>query len=49
VDFFFGMWSLAPKSNDPAELMRTVGMVSGVGVGLGTVMIVLGLIGRKRS
>ena len=47
--FFFGMWSLAPKSNDPVELMRTVGMVSGVGVGLGTVMIVLGLIGRKRS
>jgi hypothetical protein len=47
--FFFSMWSLAPKSNDPAELMRPVGMVSSVGVGLGIVMIVLGLIRRKRS
>jgi hypothetical protein len=46
--FFLSMWSLAPQSNDPAALMRTVGMVSGGGVGLGTVMIVFGLTRRKQ-
>jgi len=47
VGFFFFMLSTAPKSNDPVALMRTVGTVSGVVVGLAFVMIVVGLIGRK--
>ena len=45
--FFFWMSALAPRSNDPAELMRIVGMVAGGGAGLGTAMIVFGLIRRK--
>ena len=41
------MLSMAAKSNDPVALMRTVGTVSGVVCGLGFVMIVIGLIGKK--
>jgi hypothetical protein len=38
--------TLAPKSNDPAAMMQTVGEVAGVLVGLGAVMMVVGLIGK---
>jgi hypothetical protein len=49
VAFFFAMGTIAPRSNDPVDLMRTVGQVSG-GVGaLGLVMFVFGLIGRRQS
>ena len=47
VAFFFGMQTMAPKSTDPVELMRTVGQVSGVAAGIGLVMILIGLIGRR--
>jgi uncharacterized protein (TIGR03382 family) len=48
VAFFVSMQSAAPRSNDPAALMQTVGQVSG-GVGaLGLVMLGVGLIGRRR-
>ena len=47
VGFFLFMLSTAPKSTDPVALMRTVGTVSGVVGGLGLVMIVIGLIGKK--
>lgn len=47
VGFFVGMGTLAPKSNDPVALMQTVGQVSGVVGGIGLVMMVFGLIGRK--
>jgi uncharacterized protein (TIGR03382 family) len=48
VAFFVGMQGAAPRSNDPAALMQTVGQVSG-GVGaLGLVMLGFGLIGRRR-
>ena len=47
VIFYFFMLSMAPKSNDPAELMRIVGTVSGVVGGLAMAMIVVGLIGKK--
>jgi hypothetical protein len=46
--FFFIMLGMAPKSNDPAELMRTVGEVSGVVGGIGVVMALLGLVGTGR-
>ena len=46
--FFFYMLSIAPKSNDPKALMQIVGQVSGVGGGIGIVMSVVGLIGKKR-
>ena len=46
--FFIGMADMSPRSNDPGALMETVGQVSGVFAALGLVMIVLGLIGRRR-
>lgn len=46
--FFAGMLTMAPKSNDPAALMQTVGQVSGVVCGLALVMIFFGLIGTRR-
>ena len=45
--FFLLMLTLAPKSNDPVEMMRVVGQVSGVVVGLAIAMIVGGQIGTK--
>jgi hypothetical protein len=45
--FFFVMLSVAPKSNDPVALMQTVGRVAGAVGGLGLVMIVIGVIGKK--
>jgi hypothetical protein len=46
--FFIGMLLLlAPKSNDPASMMRTVGQVSGVLAGLGVALLAAGLIGKK--
>lgn len=47
IGFFAYMTSIASSSNDPQELMRTVGMVSGGVGGLAVVLVVLGLIGRK--
>ena len=45
--FFFFFLSLAPKSNDPAVLMQTVGQVSGVVGAIGLVIVVFGLVGKK--
>ena len=47
LGFYFFMLSVASTSTDPAALMRTVGMISGVVVGVSLVMILLGLIGKK--
>jgi len=44
---FLFMLDMAPKSNDPATLMRTVGQVSGVVGGIALVMIAFGLLGQK--
>jgi hypothetical protein len=40
---------LAPQSNDPAEVMRIAGQASGVAVGVGVVMLLLGVIGKKQA
>lgn len=45
--FFFYMLSIASKSNDPKALMQIVGQVPGVVGGIGIVMSVVGLIGKK--
>lgn len=45
--FFVWMLSMASKSSDPAALMRTVGQVCGVAGGVGLVLVVLGLLGKK--
>lgn len=47
IAFFLFFLSIASKSNNPAELMRTVGTVSGVVIGIGVAMIVVGRIGSK--
>jgi hypothetical protein len=47
--FFFYMSTLTPRSNNPAEMMQTVGMVSGGAAGLGVAMILFGVLRRKRT
>ena len=47
VAFFLGMQTTAPRSTDPVELMRTVGLVSGVAGGIGLMMVIIGLVGRR--
>ena len=47
LGFYFFMLSIALKSTDPVTLMQTVGTVTGVGVGISLVMIIIGLIGKK--
>ena len=47
VAFFFLMLSVAPRSNNPTEMLRTVGTVSGVVGGLALAMMVGGLIGKR--
>jgi hypothetical protein len=50
IAFFFGMGAmLAPKSNDPAAMMQTVGTVSGAVGGIGLVMVVFGALRKKRG
>ena len=45
--FLYAMTAMAPHSNDPTAMMRTVGQVSGAVGGISIVMIVFGLIGRR--
>ena len=47
VGFFFFMLTITPQSTDPVVLMQTVGMVSGTVIGISTVLILIGLIGKK--
>jgi len=46
--FYLAMLPTAIKSNDPAAVMQTVGQVAGIVGAIGLVMIVVGLIGRRR-
>ena len=45
--FFCYMLSIASTSNDPKALMQIVGQASGVVAGIGIVMSLVGLIGKK--
>jgi hypothetical protein len=47
IAFYLFMLSIASRSNDPVELMRTVGTVSGVVGGLAIAMAIVGLVGKK--
>jgi hypothetical protein len=47
VAFFLFFLSIASKSNNPADLMRTVGTVSGAVIGVAVAMIAVGLIGKE--
>ena len=46
--FFIAMLDMAPKSTDPKELLRIVGMVSGVVGAIGALLVLFGLVGRRR-
>jgi hypothetical protein len=46
--FFLYMLSIQHRSNDPAAMMQTVGMVSGGIAGLALIMLVLGLLGIRK-
>jgi hypothetical protein len=49
LGFFFYMGAaLAPKSNDPAVMMQTVGEVSGAVGAIGIVMILFGVFKKRR-
>lgn len=47
VAFFLFFLSIAGKSNDPAALMRTVGTVTGVAIGIGVAMVAAGTFGKR--
>ena len=49
VVFFVLMSALAPQSTDPAALLRLVGQVSGAVGGVSLVLILFGLIGKKKQ
>jgi hypothetical protein len=49
IAFFGGMALAAGRSNDPVAMMQTVGTVSGLAGGLGAVMAVFGIIGRRAA
>ena len=46
--FFLYMESIASRSNDPATMLQTVGMVSGGVGGLALAMILFGWIGKRK-
>jgi hypothetical protein len=48
IGFFLYMLTFAPRSNDPATMMQTVGEVSGAIGAIGLVMIVAGALRRRR-
>ena len=45
--FFAGMTLMTGRSSDPVALMQTVGQVSGALGGLGLVMAIFGVVGRR--
>lgn len=47
VGFFGFMLLIAGRSTDPVQLMRTVGMASGVVCGLSVAIVLLGLRGKS--
>ncbi len=47
VVFFLIMLGVAPQSTDPKALMEIVGQTSGVVMGLGVAVAVIGYIGKK--
>ena len=49
VAFFIVMLSMAPRSTDPTELMRTVGAISGTVGGLAIAMMVIGMLKKSST
>ncbi len=49
IGFYVFMLSVAPSSNDPVAMMKTVGTVSGVLIGVSVFLVVIGLAGKKTA
>jgi hypothetical protein len=47
IGFFLLMMTMAPRSNDPVELMRTVGTVSGVCGGIAVWLMAIGFFKKR--
>jgi len=47
--FFVGMATMTGRSNDPAGMMQIVGQVSGAAGGLGLVLAIFGVVGRRTA
>jgi len=47
IGFFLLMMTVAPRSNDPVELMRTVGTVSGVCSGVAIWLMAIGWLKKR--
>jgi hypothetical protein len=47
IAFFLFFLAIASRSNNPSELIRVVGTVSGVVGGVGVAMMVFGKVGKK--
>jgi len=47
VVFFAGMALMTGRSNDPTAMMQIVGRVSGAAAGLGLVLAIFGVVGRR--
>jgi hypothetical protein len=46
IAFFLFFLTIASKSNDPVRMLRTVGTVSGVLIGVGVALLVTGRLRR---
>jgi hypothetical protein len=47
VVFYNILSTMAPQSTDPIEMMGIAGSISGAAIGIGVVMLLIGLLGKK--
>jgi hypothetical protein len=45
--FYDIMATTAPQSTDPVEMMGIAGSISGAAIGIGVMMILIGLVGKR--
>jgi hypothetical protein len=47
VVFYNILSTMAPQSTDPIEMMGIAGSIAGTAIGIGVVMMLIGLLGKK--
>lgn len=47
VVFYNILSTMAPQSTDPVEMMGIAGSIAGTAIGIGVVMLLIGLLGKK--
>jgi hypothetical protein len=47
VVFYNILSTMAPQSTDPVEMMGIAGSIAGTAIGIGVVMMLIGLLGKK--